>query len=167
MTIVKYLAPFREADAVGNTVNPNSDNGTTDLNVPIVRYSDVLLMKAEALIWLGRNGDEPLNLVRVRAGLDPITNASKEHLKNERRCEFVLEFGVFRHLDLVRWGDAQAAYAKPLHGYKVNLSGSSVSSLEEIEVWPARNFNPSIHHVFPIPNNEISKSLNLKQNLGY
>lgn len=167
MTIVKYLAPFREADAVGNTVNPNSDNGTTDLNIPIVRYSDVLLMKAEALIWLGRNGDEPLNLVRVRAGLDPITNATKEHLKNERRCEFVLEFGVFRHLDLVRWGDAQAAYAKPLHGYKVNLSGSSVSSLEEIEVWPARNFNPAIHHVFPIPNNEISKSLNLKQNLGY
>lgn len=167
MTIAKYLAPFRAADAVGNTVNPNSDNGTTDLNIPIVRYADVLLMKAEALIWLGRNGDAPLNLVRERAGLDPITNATKEHLKNERRCEFVLEFGVFRHIDLVRWGDAQEVYSKPLHGYKVNLSGGNISSLDEIVVWPARNFNPSIHHVFPIPAREISKGVNLKQNIGY
>lgn len=167
MTISKYLAPFREADAVGNTVNPNSDNGTTDLNIPLVRYADVLLMKAEALIWTGRNGDAPLNLVRNRAGLPSKTNATKEDLKNERRCEFVLEFGVFRHLDLVRWGDAQEVYSKPLHGYKVTLSGTTVAGLEEIEVWPARNFNPSVHHVFPIPNNEIAKSQNLKQNLGY
>ncbi len=167
LTIGKYLAPFREADAVGNTVNPNSDNGTTDLNIPIVRYADVLLMKAEALIWKGLDGDAPLNQVRTRAGLEPITGATKEHLKNERRCEFVLEFGVFRHLDLVRWGDAKEAYAKPLHGYKVNLTGTTITSLEEIEVWPARNFNPAVHHVFPIPNVEIAKGINLKQNQGY
>lgn len=167
MTIAKYLAPFRAADAVGNTVNPNSDNGTTDLNIPLIRYADVLLMKAEALIWTGRNGDQWLNMVRTRAGLPPITNATKEDLKNERRCEFVLEFGVFRHLDLVRWGDAQEAYSKPLHGYIVTLSGNQVSALTEYEVWPARNFNPSIHHVFPIPTREIAKSANLKQNIGY
>ncbi|KAF5068402.1 SusD-like protein [anaerobic digester metagenome] len=167
LTFRKYLAPFAPADAVGTTVNPNSDNGTTDLNIPLVRYSDVLLMKAEALIWTGQNGDGPLNEVRVRAGLAPKTNATKADLKNERRCEFALEFGVFRHLDLVRWGDAQAVYAQPLHGYKVNLGGSGIESLEVIEVWPARNFNPSIHHVFPIPAREIAKSTNLKQNLGY
>lgn len=167
MTIVKYLAPFRPADAVGNTVNPNSDNGTTDLSIPLIRYADVLLMKAEALIWTGRNGDGPLNEVRVRAGLDPLTNASKADLKNERRCEFVLEFGVFRHLDLVRWGDAQEAYSKPLHGYQVTLAGNTVSNLTEYEVWPARNFNPSVHHVFPIPTVEIAKGVNLKQNAGY
>ncbi len=124
-------------------------------------------MKAEALIWTGQNGDGPLNQVRVRAGLAPKTNATKADLKNERRCEFALEFGVFRHLDLVRWGDAQSVYAQPLHGYKVNLGGSGIESLEVIEVWPARNFNPSIHHVFPIPAREIAKSTNLKQNLGY
>ncbi|MBX3239540.1 MAG: RagB/SusD family nutrient uptake outer membrane protein [Chitinophagaceae bacterium] len=167
LTIGKYLAPFRDADAVGKTVNPNSDNGTTDLSIPIIRYADVLLMKAEALIWKGQNGDEPLNLVRQRAGLPAIENATKEDLKRERRCEFVLEFGVFRHLDLVRWGDAQSVYAQPLHGYKVNLSGTTITSLEEIEVWPARNFNPAIHHVFPIPNREIAKGVNLKQNNGY
>jgi tetratricopeptide (TPR) repeat protein len=167
LTFRKYLAPFAPADAVGTTVNPNSDNGTTDLNVPLVRYSDVLLMKAEALIWTGQNGDGPLNQVRVRAGLAPKTNATKADLKNERRCEFALEFGVFRHLDLVRWGDAQAVYAQPLHGFKVNLGGNGIESLEVIEVWPARNFNPTVHHVFPIPAREIAKSTNLKQNLGY
>lgn len=167
MTIGKYLAPFRAADAIGKTVNPNSDNGTTALNIPIVRYSDVLLMKAEALIWKGLDGDAPLNLVRARAGLPAKTNATKADLKNERRVEFVLEYGVFRHLDLVRWGDAKDIYAQPLHGYRVNLSGTTITSLDEIEVWPARTFNPAVHHVFPIPNREIAKGVNLKQNQGY
>ena len=167
MTIGKYLAPFRDADAVGKTVNPNSDNGTTDLSIPIIRYADVLLMNAEALFWKGQNGELPLNLVRERAGLAPKVNATKADLKNERRCEFVLEHGVYRHLDLVRWGDAKDVYAQSLHGYQVNLSGGTISSLNEIEVWPARNFNPSVHHVFPIPNVEIAKGVNLKQNLGY
>lgn len=167
MTFRKYLDPFKSADAVGTTVNPNSDNGTTDLNIPLVRYSDVLLMKAEALIWQGQNGDAYLNPVRTRAGLAPKTNATKADLKNERRCELALEFGAFRHLDLVRWGDAQQAYAQPLHGFSVNLGGNGIESLDVIEVWPARNFNPSVHHVFPIPAREIAKSKNLKQNLGY
>lgn len=167
MTFRKYLDPFKSADAVGTTVNPNSDNGTTDLNIPLVRYSDVLLMKAEALIWQGQNGDAYLNQVRTRAGLAPKTNATKADLKNERRCELALEFGAFRHLDLVRWGDAQQAYAQPLHGFSVNLGGNGIESLDVIEVWPARNFNPSVHHVFPIPAREIAKSKNLKQNLGY
>jgi len=167
LTFCKYLDPFKAADCVGKSVNPNSDNGTTDLSIPIVRYSDVLLMKAEALIWQGKNGDAPLNLVRVRAGLPAKNNATKADLKNERRCEFALEYGVFRHLDLVRWGDAKDVYAKPLHGYKVNLSGGKIASLDIIEVWPARTFDPGKHHVFPIPTREIAKGVNLKQNQGY
>ncbi len=167
LTFCKYLEPFRAADAVGKTVNPNSDNGTTDLSIPLVRYSDVLLMKAEALIWQGKNGDVPYNMVRVRAGLSPKVNATKTDLKNERRCEFALEYGAWRHLDLVRWGDAKDVYAKSLHGYKVNLAAGKVASLDVIEVWPTRTFDPSKHHVFAIPTREIAKGVNLKQNLGY
>lgn len=167
LTFCKYLDPFKAVDCVGKTVNPNSDNGTTDLNIPVVRYADVLLMKAEALIWQNKNGDAYLNQVRVRSGLAPKVNATKADLKNERRCEFALEFGVFRHLDLVRWGDAKAVYANSLHGYKVNLSGGKISSLDEIEVWPSRTFDPAKHNVFPIPTREIAKGVNLKQNQGY
>ena len=35
--------------------------------------SSLLLIKAEALIMQGKNGEEPLNRVRERAGLDPKT----------------------------------------------------------------------------------------------
>lgn len=171
MTLRKYLAPFRDADAIGKTVNPNGDNMTTDLNVPLMRYAELLLIKAEALIWKNGEGDpvakELINDIRERAGLARDSEATKAQLKNERRVEFAFEFGVWRHLDLVRWGDAQAMYAQPLHGYKVNLAGGALASLEEIEVWPARQFNPAIHHVFPIPVREIATSENLEQNNGY
>ena len=171
MTFCKYLDPFKAADAVGKTVNPNSDNGTTDLNIPLMRYADVLLMKAEALIWKNGEGDatakELIDDIRERAGLPRNSAATKAELKNERRCEFALEFGVFRHLDLVRWGDAKEVYSKPLHGFKVTLEDEKISNLDIIEVWPARSFDPSKHHVFPIPTREIAKGKNLKQNLGY
>ena len=171
MTLGKYLAPFRAADAIGKTVNPDGNNMTTDLNVPLMRYAELLLIKAEALIWKNGEGDpvakELINDIRERAGLARDSEATKAQLKNERRVEFAFEFGVWRHLDLVRWGDAQATYAQPLHGYKVNLADGAISSLEEIEVWPARQFNPLVHHVFPIPVREIATSENLEQNNGY
>ncbi len=171
MTLRKYLAPFRDADAIGKTVNPNGDNMTTDLNVSLMRYAEILLIKAEALIWKNGEGDpvakELIDDIRDRAGLARNSLATKAQLKNERRVEFAFEWGVWRHLDLVRWGDAQETYAKPLHGLKVNLAGGAISSLEEIEVWPARQFNPSVHHVFPIPVREIATSEHLKQNVGY
>jgi starch-binding outer membrane protein, SusD/RagB family len=171
MTQGKWLAPFRGADAIGTRVNPNGNHMTTDLSIPLIRYADVLLMKAEALIWKNGEGDQMakdlINEIRERAGLPRNTDATKAQLKNERRCEFAFEFGAWRHLDLVRWGDAQAAYSKPKRGFKTNLSGDQIVSLDTVEVWPARNFNPNIHHVFAIPVREIATSKNLKQNQGY
>lgn len=179
MTIGKYLAPFRKEDCVGNTVNSDSDNGTTQLNIPMVRYADVLLMKAEALIWKNGEGNTEakklLNTIRKRAGLPEDSQATKAQLKNERRCEFVLEIGVYRHLDLVRWGDAKDAYSKALHGYKVTLKEEGegkekktvIDKLDVVEVWEKRTFDPNINHVFPIPAREIAKGVNLKQNKGY
>src|SRR5690606_17825852 len=162
---------FRDADAIGKTVNPDGNNMTTDLNVSLMRYAELLLIKAEALIWKNGEGDpvakELIDDIRERAGLQRNSQATRAQLKNERRVEFAFEFGTWRHLDLVRWGDAQATYAKPLHGLKVNLANGTISSLEEIEVWPARQFNPAVHHVFPIPVREINSSENLKQNQGY
>lgn len=171
MQFRKYMNPFEGKDAIGTTVNPNGDNMTTDLSIPIIRFSEVLLWKAEALIWQGKNGDEPLNLVRVRAGLTPKNNATKEDLKQERRCELAGEL-YGRHLDLVRWGDAEKTYANPLHGYKTTIRTNEnnqviIDKIEVIEVWEARKFDPAINHVMPIPIDEISKSKNLIQNIGY
>lgn len=173
MQFNKYMEPYKYADAKGKTINPNGDYPTTALNIPVIRYAEVLLMKAEALIAQGLNGDEPLNRVRIRAGLAPKNNATLEDLKKERRCELAGEFS-HRMLDLLRWGDAEKYLETPLHGYKVKLkTGITIPKSKDdldisvVEVWPARNFDPSVNYVFPIPANEISKSKNLKQNIGY
>jgi starch-binding outer membrane protein, SusD/RagB family len=167
MMFNKYMDPFVAADAIPKTVNPNGDYPTTSLSIPLIRYAEVLLWKAEALIWQDKNGDEPLNLVRKRAGLATISKATKADLKHERRCELGGEIPS-RHFDLVRWGDAKATYAQPLHGYKrvTDANGAYLRS-DEVQIWNSRTFNPAINHVWPIPYNEISTSRNLKQNNGY
>jgi hypothetical protein len=91
-------------------VNSNGDYPCTDLAVPIMRYAEVILIKAEALIMQGKSADTEINMIRKRAGLAPKTGCTLADLKHERRCELAGEWAD-RHRDLVRWGDAQAAYA--------------------------------------------------------
>lgn len=79
----------------------------TNNNVRILRYADVLLMNAEAKVMLGENGDEPFNLVRERAQMPPITGVTLQDIKDERRMEFVCEWGD-NYTDLRRWGDCEA-----------------------------------------------------------
>lgn len=173
MQLGKYMEPYKDKDAIGKSINPNGDYPTTTLNIPLIRYAEVLLMKSEALIWQGKNGDAPLNEVRARAGLAAKTGATKADLMNERRCELAGEFS-HRMLDLLRWGVAKDFVEMPLHGYKATqkngvtkVTGKDDLDITEIEVWGKRTFNPTVNHVFPIPVNEISKSKNLKQNKGY
>jgi hypothetical protein len=161
--INKYMHPYRTPESIH--LNPNGDYPTTNLNTPLIRFAEVLLMKSEALIMMGQNGDGPLNQVRQRAGLAAKSGATLADLKQERRVELAGEYAD-RHLDLVRWGDAQAAYAKTAtgrnHAEKINPD----SSFEVYQTWPARNFNPEIHHVWPIPPNTIAIS-GISQNAGW
>lgn len=122
------------------------------LNFPVLRYADVLLMKAEALNELGRTSDAeaPLNEVRNRAGLaDVQTGLSeagfREKVLHERRMELAFEgqrwFDIIR-VDKGRWG------LDFLHSIgKVNASEK--------------------HLLFPIPQKEIDANPNLEQNPGY
>lgn len=75
-------------------------------NVRIFRYADVLLMNAEAKVRLGKNGDEPFNLVRTRAKMPEITNVTVDEILDERRIELAGEWGE-RYNDLVRTGKAK------------------------------------------------------------
>ncbi|HHN47946.1 MAG TPA: RagB/SusD family nutrient uptake outer membrane protein, partial [Bacteroidales bacterium] len=69
---------------------------------PIFRYADILLMKAEALIRQGKNGDEYVNQIRNRAGLGNWTNVTLDMLLEERGRELVWE--AHRRQDLIRFG---------------------------------------------------------------
>lgn len=91
---------------------------------PVLRYSDVLLMRAEALNEVAYDSDDIngdafklLNQVRTRAGLTAYTNtdlANQQEFRDavllERKFELALEFD--RWFDLVRTGTAISEMAK-------------------------------------------------------
>lgn len=84
-----------------------TDYGSNN-NVRVLRYSDALLLNAEAKVRKGQNGDVPLNLVRQRAGLAAITGATVANIIDERRAEFACEWWGERYNDLLRTGTAAA-----------------------------------------------------------
>lgn len=76
-------------------------------NMLAIRYSEVLLMHAEALVSGGTSTSisalEAVNLVRDRAGLDPLGAVTLEDVLDEKYAEFATEWGI-RFADLVRHG---------------------------------------------------------------
>lgn len=85
--------------------NQPADRYNWEINFPVIRYTDVLLMKAEALIQLDKEQstvDDIVNKVRTRAGIDEVSNVTLDMLLEERRKEFMAE-GLRWH-DLVRTG---------------------------------------------------------------
>lgn len=78
-----------------------SDNLSNDF--PLFRYADILLMKAEAMMRLGGSGDDLINQIRNRAGLDNISGATLEDLLAERGREMFWE--AHRRQDLIRFGE--------------------------------------------------------------
>jgi len=131
-----------------------SESATYDnspLNFPVLRYADVLLMKAEALNNLDRTSEAeaPLNAVRARAGLPAVTGLSQTEFRDkvlhERRME--LAFEGQRWFDMIRIDGGQWGLDF-LH---------SIGKLNASEK----------HLLFPIPLKEIESNPNLSQNPGY
>jgi len=87
-----------------------TDYGSNN-NVRVLRYADVLLLNAEAKVRKGQNGDAPLNLVRQRAKLNPVTGASLQNILDERHAEFACEWWGERYNDLIRTGQAATVLA--------------------------------------------------------
>jgi len=87
------------------------DDLTSPLNYKVIRYSDVLLMAAEAH---NRNGNDApalnyVNQVRARASMPPLSSSGSaltQDIWDERNLEFACE--GHRFFDLVRTGQAAA-----------------------------------------------------------
>lgn len=137
----KFLVP--------RSIAPTYDK--SPLNFPVLRYADVLLMKAEALNELGRTAEAeaPLNEVRKRAGLGEVHNlaqdAFREKVLHERRME--LAFEGHRWFDLIRVNNGQ---------YGLNFLHSI-----------GKTNATTKHLLFPIPQQERDVNPNLTQNPGY
>jgi len=96
--------PYHSTIAESPQVTNNKD--TKPKNIRLMRYSEVLLMYAEAAAMLGNaDGLGKLNQVRSRANL-PATTLTQANVWNERRTELAMEQDRF--LDLVRQGRAGA-----------------------------------------------------------
>lgn len=112
-------------------------------DIVLFRYADALLMKAEAKVRNGENGDEELNRIRARVGMS-YRKATLDNILEERLLELVWE--GWRRQDLIRFGKFTGAYdlRTPLQG---ESSGYTI--------------------VFPIPQKCIDLNSELVQNKGY
>jgi hypothetical protein len=126
-----------------------TDGWETDTNIKYLRYAEVLLMKAEALNELGQTTEAIplLNQIRTRAGLANTTAVLQGDVRTaiwkERRVEMAMEHDRF--FDLVRTGQAQAAFA---------VDG--------------KTFVTGKHELFPLPQAFIAQTGGLStQNPGY
>ncbi|MDR0538658.1 MAG: RagB/SusD family nutrient uptake outer membrane protein [Tannerellaceae bacterium] len=177
--LAKYMDAYRfgEVDdaGVGHSpyVSSNSD-GFTDLNIPLFRFAEALLFKAEALIMMNRGADaaKVLNIIAARAGLgdNKYSNATMADLKHERRCELACEY-TDRFMDLKRWEDWDALRApKKVRNYedRANPDSPWTEATVDYEGSGTRNFNPAVHIVMPYnPDDVVKANGKLKQNTGY
>lgn len=98
------------------------------LNHKVMRYSEVLLILAEAVaMGASGNGQAAFDEVRARVDLDS-KPLSQDAIKLERRLELATEWNRFH--DLVRWGDADSE----LEGFKVGRDELLPIPLKEIRV---------------------------------
>ncbi|MDO5035339.1 MAG: RagB/SusD family nutrient uptake outer membrane protein [Porphyromonas sp.] len=180
--INKYMDPFGKKDPIENGfVHSNGNFPTARINFPLLRFADVLLLRAEAYLMTGNaaKATQDINRVRVRSELAPLAGtATTADLYHERRCELAFEFSDHLY-DLKRWHLSGDATLKSLAEKELN-SHPRVRVYEERDnpdspftVQPYEDYRDRATYqdhmiAFPYPSYVITKSNGkLKQNKGY
>ena len=121
-----------------------NDSWERDNDWVLMRYAEILMMQAECNFRLGYTSTALtyINQIRKRAGLDDLTTLTLDDLDTEWKHEFVFE--NLRRTTNIRFG----TYFK---------------------AWWEKPADPADKHtgIYPIPQEELSKNPNLKQNPGY
>ena len=88
-----------------NELTPGRIRYGESKNFICMRYSEILLSHAEALTQGATSSemsaDDAVNIVRDRAGLDPVNGVTLDDVLDEKFAEFAMEWGI-RFYDLVR-----------------------------------------------------------------
>jgi len=145
---------YKHFDNVAQTSSANSD-----LNWPVIRYADVLLMYAEASNEVGgpsAKAYEAVNAIRTRAQLPALAGLTKDTFREAVWAErwHELCFENITWFDMARLRKAYNVTTKKFDNY-VGHKFSYGPTLTEREL------------LFPIPTPEIRNNTNLKQNAGY
>lgn len=135
--------------------NPVGGDGSQDFIV--IRYADILLMRAEAMAEKGdiSGATNLINTIRARVSMPSVAAAEGvvnqaqmiAIVRHERRVELALE--GLRFMDLKRWGTMLDAFQK--------ASADAISNY-------APQYLGRKSEVFPIPLTEIQVNPNLTQN---
>ncbi len=161
-----------EYTILNNTPGSDTDPNFTSINFPILRYSDILLMHAEAIIG-GMNGTEDatpaalnsLNLVKQRAGLDAYEGSMAhkdffEEIVDERLRELCFE--GLRKQDLIRWNLLGQKLNESNAAIKANIAYSATNQFHQTFLAPGINFDKSKHLLLPYPLQETQLNTALK-----
>lgn len=131
------------------------------VNWRYIRYADVLLMYAEAVVNGGQQGAisaaDAFNQVRTRANMPTAGGVTLDMIKNERALEFALE--GHRFYDLLRWGDLNNRFKE--------LERTDPNFKKLISATDYEGFTPNKHEWLPIPIEEIESNPHAVQNPGY
>lgn len=148
-------------------------NTYTPRCLPIIRYAEILLNYAEARNESLGIPDQQVyaavEAIRERAGLDPFVlptglsqGAMREIIRNERQKE--LAFEGHRFFDVRRWKLAESLENRQLHGTEpVRMASGTTYNTINVR---KRVFDKRMY-LWPIPQSEVAKSLDLIQNPGY
>lgn len=158
----RCVAKYRREHEV---VLPKNKN-YTPINFPVLRYSDILLMIAEADNEINNDPTplayECIDLVRQRAKIAPLTGTGlskeqfREAIKKERAMEFCFE--ATRRWDLIRWGD----FVKNMTDMQDLVSNSGWSNNHKYAV----NYYKisEAYNYFPIPDSEMATNKLITEN---
>ena len=162
-----------------NFANPASSGNAAgqSTNTVIIRYAEILLIKAEAENELNGPTDaayDAINQVRRRAYWSPYLNIQntpsdgsdlelsgltqeqfRERLREERRLEFVLEGQ--RWFDLIRW-HILVKYVKSNTPTDAETLGTKTTKIQNVS---------KKNYLLPLPQEQIILNPNLEQNWGY
>jgi hypothetical protein len=130
-----------------------NDNWCSDHDLVLMRYAEILLNRAEALVRLGRASEatNDVQRIRSRAGLGAPASLTLAAIELERRHEFCFE--DMRRTDMIRFGSFT----------KLEWLDSRWSK----QVTERQPKYDKYTTLYPIPSLEIEKNPLLKQNTGY
>ena len=125
----------------------SKDGKLMDNDIVLFRFADVLLMRAEAYLRLGKasKGQDDFDLVRDRARMKPV-ELTMENLERERFVELCWE--GWRRQDMIRFGHYKSLFQGEDGDEPVDESDGHTT-------------------VFPIPADVRALNQNLTQNKGY
>ncbi|MCI6336604.1 MAG: RagB/SusD family nutrient uptake outer membrane protein [Prevotella sp.] len=181
-----YYTSLKEVPQRSKGETYNSPWQAFDMNDYVFRYSDVMLMRAEALIEIGQLGEARtiINDIRQRAknsvakhiqyaadqceiALYPDTyfkdkETARKCLQWERRLELAMENG--RYFDLRRWGIA----SKTLNAYFETEKNDVYDGQTYAQYLKDAHYTPGKNEFYPVPYNQLYYVPGLySQNKGY